>query len=265
MRWIGIMILIMATAVPAQATVIGRTLEYKDGDTTLEGYLAYDDAFLGADAKRIAQRPGILVVHEWKGLGEHAKHSAEKLAQEGYVALAVDMYGEGIRPQTNEEAGKEAGKYKNDRPLMRQRIKAGLDVLAAQPNVDRSKLAANGYCFGGTTVLELARSGADIKGVVSFHGGLNTPNPADAKDIKARVLVLHGADDPFVKPEEVAAFEEEMKGGKVDYRIVRYPGAVHSFTNPQAGDDPSKGMAYNAKANQESWEEMKKFFAEIFK
>ena len=162
-----------------------QTIEYKQGDTVLEGYLSYDTAFEG-------NRPGVLVVHEWKGLNDYAKMRADMLAKLGYVAFAADIYGKGVRPQSYDEAGAQAGKYKNDRSLLRQRVMAGLEELKSQTNVDVSKLAAIGYCFGGTTVLELARFGADIKGVVSFHGGLNSPTPADAQAIKARVLVLHG-------------------------------------------------------------------------
>ncbi len=244
-------------ATNAFAALHTETVEYKHGDTVLEGYLAYDDA---TDNKR----PGVLVVHEWKGLGAHAKASAEKLAGLGYVAFAVDMYGKGIRPQTNEEAAAQASLYKNDRRLMRSRIEAGLDVLKANALTDSRKIAAIGYCFGGTTVLELARSGAEIAGVVSFHGGLNTPTPDDAKNIKASILVLHGADDPFVPKEEVAAFKEEMQKGNVNGQFISYAGAVHSFTNPEAGSDPSQGAAYNKDADQRSWEDMKQFFSKIF-
>src|SRR5580704_3790066 len=164
----------------AGAALKTQTVDYKQGDTVLEGYLSYDDAFTG-------KRPGILVVHEWKGLNGYAKRRADMLAQLGYVAFAADIYGKGIRPQTIAEAGALAGKYKADRALLRARVNAGLDVLKSQPNVDASQLAAIGYCFGGTAVLELGRSGADVKGIVSFHGGLSTPTPQDGKNIKAKV------------------------------------------------------------------------------
>ena len=233
-----------------------QDIEYQDGDTMLQGYLVYDESLSG-------KRPGVLVVHEWKGLGDYAKRRADQLAELGYVAFAVDMYGKGIRPETNEDAAKQAGIYKQDRQLMRRRANAGLEVLKNQPLVDPKKIAAIGYCFGGTTVLELARSAADLKGVVSFHGGLQAPLPEDAKNIKGKVLALHGADDPFVKPQEVDAFEKEMKAGHVDYKLVRYPGAVHSFTNPDSGNDPAKGMAYNQEADKKSWVEMKAFLKKI--
>jgi dienelactone hydrolase len=173
------------------------------------------------------------------------------------------MYGKGVRPKDTKEAGAEAGKYKGNRPLMRTRIAAALDWLKKNPNVDTKRIAAIGYCFGGTTVLELARSGADIAGVVSFHGGLDSPTPADAKNIKCKVLVLHGADDPYVPAAEVAGFEDEMRKAGVDWTLISYGGAVHSFTNPDAGTDNSKGAAYNERADRRSWEAMKTFFAEI--
>jgi dienelactone hydrolase len=188
---------------------------------------------------------------------------ADMLARLGYVAFAADIYGKGIRPKNVQEATQESSKYKNDRPLLRERVRAGLNVFKTQINVDPSRLAAIGYCFGGTAVLELARSGADVKGVVTFHGGLNTPAPQDAKNIKARLLVLHGAQDPFVPPSEVAAFEKEMKDAHVKYRLIKYPGAVHGFSNlANKGELP--GALYNANADKESWQEMKKFLEHIF-
>jgi dienelactone hydrolase len=187
------------------------------------------------------------------------------LASLGYVALAIDMYGKGVRPQSNEEAGKQAGIYKSDRKLMRSRAQAGLDFLRKHELVDVTRLAAIGFCFGGTTVLELARSGAELDGVVSFHGGLDTPNPADAENIKCKILVLHGGDDPFVPKEHVEAFEEEMRQAGVDWQLIAYGGAVHSFTNPAAGNDNSKGAAYNETADKRSWQALQDFFNEIFK
>jgi dienelactone hydrolase len=154
---------------------------------------------------------------------------------------------------------------KHDRALLRARVRAGLDVLRNHEFTDVLRVAAIGYCFGGTTVLELARSGADIGGVVSFHGGLGTPKPEDARNTKAKVLALHGADDPYVPPKEVAEFEDEMRQGKVDWQLVAYGGAVHSFTDSNAGNDNSKGSAYNERADRRSWEAMKQFFSELFK
>ncbi len=234
-----------------------RTVEYRQGDTVLEGYLAYDDAIAG-------KRPGVLVVHEWTGLGEYVRKRAVQLARLGYVAFCADIYGKGVRPKTPAEAGREAGKYRSDRQLLRARAGAGLDALRKDPRVDPARIAAIGYCFGGTAVLELARSGAQLNGVVSFHGGLDTQNPADGKNIRTRVLVLHGADDPRVPQQQVAAFQEEMRQGDVDWQMVFYGGAVHSFSNPESGSDPSRGAAYNEQADRRSWEAMKSFFTEIF-
>jgi len=245
-------------AINAEAAVKSRIVEYRQGNTVLEGYLAWDDA-------TTASRPGVLIVHEWTGLGPYVKQRAEMLAKLGYLAFAADIYGKGIRPATPAEAGKTAAIYKADRPLMRARVRAGLDQLLKQKLVDPQRIAAIGYCFGGTTVLELARDGADIRGVVSFHGGLATPTPQDARNIKAKVLALHGADDPFVKADEVAAFQNEMRKGGVDWQFTSYGNAVHSFTNPDAGNDNAKGAAYNEKADRRSWEAMKQFFGEIFK
>jgi dienelactone hydrolase len=199
------------------------------------------------------------------GVNAQAKASAEKLVRLGYVALVADVYGKGIRPASGKEAGPLAGKYKGDRPLLRARVNAALDELKRQPNVDGARLAAIGYCFGGTTALELARSGAPVAGVVSFHGGLGSPTPADARQIKGKVLALHGADDPYVKEDEVKGFEDEMRAAGVDWQLVKYSNAVHSFTDQDAGSDNSQGAAYNAAADRRSWEAMKDFFAEVLK
>ncbi len=214
-----------------------QTIEYKQGDATLEGYLAYDDSVSGA-------RPGVLVVHQWLGLTDYEKHRAEQLASLGYVAFCADIYGKGIRPKDTSEAGALAGKFKSDRALLRARVNAGLDALKKNELVDPKRVAAIGYCFGGTTVIELALSGAELNGVVSFHGGLDAPNPADAKNIKCKVLALAGADDPFQKPEDLAAFENEMRDAKVDWQITFYGGAVHAFTQPNPGF-VNAGAKYN--------------------
>lgn len=250
--------LVAAATLPASAAVKTEVVEYKDGDQLCEGFLAYDDAAKG-------KLPGVVVVHEWMGLGDYAKERATKLAGLGYVAFAADIYGKGIRAKDAKEAGQLAGKYKGNLPLLRSRARAAFDTLAKNGRVDAASLFAIGYCFGGTTVLELARSGAPLAGTVSFHGGLATKDPADAKNVKGRVLVLHGAADPYVPPAEVATFQKEMDDAKVDWQLVYYAGAVHSFTNPGAGTDPSKGAAYNERADRRSWEAMKAFFAETTK
>lgn len=247
---------VMLFSSAAGAEVVSRSVEYRQGDTTLEGYLAWDDAITG-------RRPGILVVHEWTGINPYIRQRVEALAGMGYVAFAADIYGKGVRPAAPADAARTAGIYKNDRSLMRARVTAGLDTLKAQKNVDQARLAAIGYCFGGTTVLELARSGAPVAGTVSFHGGLSTPVPRDAGNIRGKVLALHGADDPFVKPDEVYAFQEEMRTANVDWQFISYGGAVHSFTNPGAGTDTSKGAAYNEKADRRSWTAMQQFLREV--
>jgi dienelactone hydrolase len=242
---------------PARAAIKTEMVEYKAGDTTLQGFLAYDDA-------NTKPRPGVLLIHDWMGVGDYAESRAKQLAELGYVAFAADIYGKGVRPASPKEAAALAGKYKGDRALYRERLKAGLAQLTGNKLVAPGKVAVIGYCFGGTGALELARSGADLKGVVTFHGGLSTPTPADAKNIKCPLLILHGADDPFVKPAEVADFKKEMDDAKVKYTFIAYPGAVHSFTRPDAGNDNSKGAAYNEAADKKSWAEMKKFFGQIF-
>jgi dienelactone hydrolase len=258
MKTVLLMLTLLCLAVTAEAAVKTRVVEYKQGDTILEGYLAWDSA-------KSIKRPGVLVVHEWTGINAHVRQRTEALAKLGYVAFAADIYGKGIRPSAQADAAKTAGIYKNDRALMRARAHAGLEELKKQRFVDPQRLAAIGFCFGGTTVLELARDGADVKGVVSFHGGLSTPTPQDAINIKGKVVALHGADDPFVKADEVSAFQDEMRKAKVDWQFVSYGNAVHSFTNTAAGNDNSKGAAYNEKADKRSWEVMKSFFGEIFK
>ncbi|NCJ07923.1 dienelactone hydrolase family protein [Synechococcales cyanobacterium C] len=241
----------------AQAALQTQVVEYRQGDTVLEGYLAYDDQLEG-------RRPGVMVVHEWTGIGDYVRQRVEQLAEMGYVAFAADIYGKGVRPVDPEAAGAEASKYRADRALLRDRAQAGLSVLQNHALTQPDKIAAIGYCFGGGTVLELARSGADVAGVVSFHGNLDTPNPEDARQIQAKVLVLHGAADPYVPPEQVAAFDTEMAEAEVDWQLISYGGIVHSFTNPEAGDDPSDGVAYDAQADRRSWAAMKQFFKELF-
>jgi dienelactone hydrolase len=248
--------LVLFCAMKTPAAIHTETIEYKQGDTTLEGFLAYGDSISG-------KRPGVLVVHQWFGLTDYEKRRATQLAQLGYVAFCADIYGKDARPKNVQEAGALAGKYKTDRTLLRARVNAALDVLKKNEFVDTARVAAIGYCFGGTTVIELARSGAELNGVVSFHGGLDSPTPADGENIKCKVLALAGSDDPFQKPEDLTAFENEMRGSKVDWQIVFYGGAVHAFTQPDPGF-VNAGAKYNEKADKRSWEAMKTFFAEIF-
>jgi dienelactone hydrolase len=250
-------LLLFASLLTTRAAIHTENIEYTQDGVTLEGFLAYDDA-------TTAKRPGILIVHQWLGLTKYEKHRAEMLAQLGYVAFCADVYGKDNRPQNVKEAGALAGRLKGDRKLLRARVNAALDVLRRQPQVDDHKIAAIGYCFGGTAVIELARSGADIAGVVSFHGGLDSPTPEDGKNIKCKVLALAGADDPFQTPEDLTAFENEMRDNKVDWEITFYGGAVHAFTQPDPGFS-NPGAKYNEKADKRSWQAMQDFFNEIFK
>jgi dienelactone hydrolase len=222
-----------------------------------EGYAAYQ-----ANGKK---KPAILIVHDWMGLGDFFRTKANDIAGQGYVAFAADIYGQGNLPKNSDEAGKLAGQYKSDRALLRKKIRAAYDKLLTLPDVDPKNIVVIGYCFGGTTALELARSGAPLAGTVTFHGGLSNPAPADAKNIKGQVLVLHGADDPFVPPAEVAAFKKEMADAKVKMQFIAYPGAVHAFTIPSAGNDNSKGAAYNAVADKKSWAEFQKFLKSVIR
>ena len=208
--------------------------------------------------------PGVLIIHQWMGVTGHERMEADRLAALGYVAVAADIYGEGVRPRDSKEAAAQASIYKGDRALYRRRIRAGLEALKAQAGVDPGRLAVIGFCFGGTGALEAARAGMPVLGVVSFHGGLDAVPDPEARAITAKVLVCHGADDPNVPPKDVAAFHEEMRKAKADYTFIAYGGAVHAFTQKEAGNDPSKGVAYQEAAARRSWQHMRDFFAEMF-
>jgi dienelactone hydrolase len=234
-----------------------ESLEYRDGDVTLRGFLAYDD-------QKTGRRPGVLVMPEAFGLGAQAKRRAERLAELGYVALAGDPYGDGLQLSDLQEAIKRATALFEDPSKSRARARAGLDKLASLPQVDSSRLASIGYCMGGTLSLELARDAAPLKGIVSFHGGLQTQRPAAAGKVKAKILVCTGADDPFVPIAQVNALAEEMTKAKTDWQIISYAGTVHSFTNPEADKIGAAGIAYNKSADERSWKAMASFFEEIF-
>lgn len=235
----------------------GKMIEYKVGGKTFESYLAIP-------ATKKLNNPAVLIVPDWMGLGDYAKKKADDMAAQGYVAIAVDVYGKGNLPKDGKAAGELAGSLKKDTKTLRERINGAYDQLKKQGGlVDKTKIVAFGYCFGGTTVLELARSGAQLAGTATFHGGLANAKPADAKNIKGRVLVMHGAIDPFVPTSEVEAFQKEMNDAKIDYTFVSYSGAVHSFTIPDAGNDTSKGAAYNATADKRSWAEFERFLGEV--
>lgn len=250
--------LFFASAVALTAALQEQVVTYKDGNTDLEGFFAHDP-----DVPQTGK--AVLIVHQWTGMGDNEKMRARMLAKLGYKAFALDIYGKGVRPQPP-EAGTFAAKYKKDRALYRQRLAAGLAELKTLAEVKESEIAAIGYCFGGTGVLEIARAGMPLAGVVSFHGGLGTQDGmAASKDgVEAEILVLHGADDPFVPAEEVATFKKEMKSADADFKFTAYPGAVHAFTQKGAGDDNSKGAAYNEEADQKSWTAMQEFFKTVF-
>jgi dienelactone hydrolase len=252
---IGLLLMLGSTA---RAELVKKPIEYKQGDATLKGYLVYDD-------KSEGKRPGIVVVPEWWGLNDYIKHRADQLAELGYVALAADIYGDGQVTTDAKEAGKLAGKYRGDRNLLRARAQAALDTLKAQPQVDPSKIAAIGYCFGGTAALELARAGADLNGIVSFHGGLDTDMPAKKGEVKPKILILTGGDDPMVPKKQVQAAEKEFKDAGADVKVITYPGAIHAFTNPDADKFGIKGIGYNKEADEKSWQEMKEFFDRVLK
>lgn len=258
--WLGIM-LFVAGMWSAQAAVVTKEIDYKANGTTLKGYLVYDDKIKG-------KRPGVLVVHEWWGLNDYARTRARMLAELGYTALALDMYGDGKQAHHPDDANKFSSDVMKNQQAAKARFEAAHKVLAKQETVDPKRIAAIGYCFGGAVVLEMARSGADLKGVVSFHGNLGTSQPAKTGAVKAKVLVLTGADDPFVPPEQVDQFKTEMNAAGVDYKLVIYPGAKHSFTNPGAdkfGKQFNLPLEYNKAADEASWKEMQDFFKDIFK
>jgi dienelactone hydrolase len=262
MRFVLMMAVCVGLMSVARAEVQTEVIEYSDGETVLEGFLAFDPEKVSAAEGM--ELPGILVVHQWNGLTMYEKNRCRQLAKMGYVAFALDIYGKGIRPKNQSAAAAQSGKYKSDRELYRRRLNLGLEQLRSHANVIEDQVAAIGYCFGGTGVLELARSGAAVRGVVSFHGGLDSPSPEDGKQIQAKVLVCHGADDPLVPEADIEAFKKELNDAKVDWQMVYYSGAVHSFTQPMAGSDSSTGVAYNERADKRSWAAMRNFLNELF-
>ncbi|MBT8120109.1 MAG: dienelactone hydrolase family protein [Gammaproteobacteria bacterium] len=244
----------------AHAEIISKEIDYKQGDTIMKGMLAYDDDIKG-------KRPGVLIVHEWWGHNKHARDKARMLAKEGYVAFAVDMYGNRKNAEHPDDAGKFSSAVAGNMPLAKARFIAAMDTLKQQPNVESDQLAAMGYCFGGGVVLNMARMGVELKGVTSFHGSIATKNPAKKGDIKTRIMVFNGADDPFVKAEQITALKEEMANAGVDFEFINYPGAKHSFTNPDADATGKKfnlPLQYNAAADKDSWQKNLEFYKEIF-
>jgi dienelactone hydrolase len=256
MKKILFFLLVLLTATGAHAALQSGKIVYSYGGVDFVGYMAWDDSFEG-------KRPGVLVIHEWWGLNDFARARADQLAGMGYVAFAADMYGGGKATDDRVQAA-EWAKGVRGTPLMRDRALAGLQVLTAHERVAPGQVAAIGFCFGGTGVLELAYSGAEVAGVVSFHGGLSVPSDEEANSTKARILILHGAADPYIEADTIDRLQKTLGGADVDWQMIYYSQAVHSFTNPDAGDDPSKGSAYDARAAERSWKHMQVFFEEIF-
>jgi len=245
----------------AEPRILGKTVEYTAQGVVMKGYLAYGENITG-------KRPGVLVVHEWWGLNNYARKRARMLAKLGCTALAVDMYGDGKQAMHPDDAKKFSSELMKNFDDAKARFMAAMEFLKQQPGVDPTRIAAIGYCMGGGIVLNMARQGVDLKGVVSFHGSLSAVKPAQPGSVKARVLVLHGGDDKFIPPEQIEAFKQEMRSAGADFQFISYPGALHSFTNPEAtelGKKFNMPIAYNAKADKESWNEMKKFLRTIFK
>ncbi|MEQ1588854.1 MAG: dienelactone hydrolase family protein [Gallionella sp.] len=260
MKIFYLMMLLCCLANTALAAVIGKEVSYRAGDTTLKGYVAYDDAFKG-------KRPAVLVVHEWWGHNEYARKRARMLAELGYTALAVDMYGDGKQAHHPDDAGKFATEVSTNMPMATARFEAGMQVLRDQDTVNASEIAAIGYCFGGGVVLNMARMGEDLKGVASFHGSLGTSTPAQPGKIKARIVSFTGEADPMIGADKVAAFKAEMDAAKADYRVVTYPNAQHAFTNEEAGalgKEFKLPLAYNEAADKDSWQQATVFLQEVF-
>jgi len=260
-RFFWTALFIMVCSAQTNAAVVGKEVSYRDGDTVLKGYIAYDDSIDG-------KRPGILVVHEWWGHNAYARKRADMLAQAGYTALAVDMYGDGKTANHPDEAGKFSSMVMGNMDMMKARFLAAEKFLKGNSTVDADKTAAIGYCFGGGVVLNMARSGHDLDAVVSFHGSLGAVQPVLKNGVKAEVLVLNGADDPFVKPEAISQFKAEMEEAGVQYRFINYPGAKHSFTNPGADEFGKKfnlPLAYDATTDKKSWQEMLDLFSRVLK
>lgn len=236
--------------------IVSNTIGYLDGDVLLEAYFAFDDAVT-------ERRPAVLISHAWGGRDDFVAEKANKLAELGYVGFALDMYGKGVLGNSPEQNSKLMQPFMSDRGLLQKRIKAALYAVRLLPWVDDSKIAAMGFCFGGLCVLDLARAGADLKGVVSFHGLLGAPDNLEANSIKAKVLALHGHDDPMGPVEQVLAFEQEMTKAGADWQLHTYGHTMHAFTNPKA-NDPAFGTVYQVNADKRSWLAMKNFLAEVF-
>lgn len=242
----------------ARAEVQRETITYQHGDQTLKGYLAWDDRF--GEGKR----PGVLVVHEWWGLNDYVRQRADRLAELGYVAFAPDLYGEGKVTEHASEAGQWAQQVRANVERWQQLAAEGLKILASQPTCDADRIAAIGYCFGGATVMQMTYAGLDVQGVVSFHGSLPVPTQEQASNIRSKVLICHGAADPFIPDETVRKFQTALNSADVDWQMISYGGAKHSFTVPGADEAGLAGLGYDADADRRSWQHMLLFFEEIF-
>lgn len=246
--------------VTLQPEVVGEEIAYQLDTITMKGYIAYDK-------NKEGKRPGVLVVHEWWGHNDYARKRADMLAELGYVALAVDMYGDGKKAEHPDDAGKFAMSVMSNTDLAQAKFDAALNTLKANQNTDSEQLGAIGYCFGGSVVLSMANAGVDLDAVAAFHSGLTLPIMPEEGKVKAKVLVCNGADDTFIAPEHISAFKGAMDSAKVDYKYIAYEGAVHSFTSPEADANGEKfglPLAYNEKADKESWEELKMLFNSVF-
>ena len=251
---------LFALALPAYAAVKEEPVTYKAGDTVMKGFVVYDDAVKG-------KRPGIVLVHEWWGITDHIRNEARRLAAQGYTAFVADMYGDAKTADNPKDAGMLAGSVMKNPDAMRARFNAARAQLQKHRSVDPKKIGAAGYCFGGTVAHNMVRAGADLAGIVMFHAGLATNTPAP-KSVKAKVLVLNGADDPLVKPDQIEGFKKDMAAAKADYKFVNYPGAVHAYTNPAATETGRKfnmPVAYNAEVDKQAKAEADRFFAAVLK
>jgi dienelactone hydrolase len=259
-RSLGLIALVFAAGT-AHAAIVGKDVSYSANGTTLKGYIAWDDAVK-------EKRPGILVVHEWWGLNEYARKRARMFAEHGYTAMALDMYGDGKQALHPDDAKKFSSEVNKNAALAKARFDAAYALLGKETTVDSSNIAAVGYCFGGSVVLNMARIGEPLKAVLSFHGGLSTTTPAEAGKVKARIASYSGEDDPFIPAAQVAAFRQEMDKAGVTYKVVTYPGAKHAFTNPDAdryGQKFKLPLAYDAAADKASWDDGLLFLDESFR
>ncbi len=256
-RIVTILVSILLLAGTASAKLVTQPIAYTHDGVALEGYLAYDDAVSG-------KMPGVLVVHEWWGLNDYARKRAEKLAGMGYVAFALDMYGKGKSTEHPDQAAAWMKAVNGNMDQWLARANAGLEVLKRQPQVDTSRMAAIGYCFGGATVQVLAYGGADLKGVVSFHGSLIPPSPEQATQTRAKILICHGAQDPMNQPDAMSTYVTAMNDSSIDWQLIAYGNTRHSFTNPDADKRGMAALAYSPSADRRSWQHMVFFFNEIF-